>query len=178
MSNQYELGRKNIEALYNWYRKNTGARNEATTRLHLIDTLLFECLAWDKRTDADSEERFAGKYTDYTLKCPRRALIVEAKKEGMYFDIPSGYSNGRYQIKTLKRDVRFFADAFAQASGYCKNAEHRMGQSQMDISLFASSAAGRMAYRQKMVMRLCSIPLNQCSTISGCYGTYYQNQVS
>jgi hypothetical protein len=120
MSSQYEKGRENIEALFDWYQKNVGTRNEATTRLHLIDTLLFECLAWDKRSDAESEERFAGKYTDYTLKCPRRGLIIEAKREGIYFDIPSGYSNKRYRIKTLKRDIPRLGDAILQASGYCQ----------------------------------------------------------
>lgn len=58
--------------------------------------------------------------TDYTLKCPRRGLIIEAKKEGIYFDIPSGYSNRRYRIKTLKRDVPGLGEAISQASGYCQ----------------------------------------------------------
>jgi hypothetical protein len=47
-------------------------------------------------------------------------VIVEAKKEGTYFDIPSGMSNRQYAIRTLTRDVPGLGEAITQASGYCQ----------------------------------------------------------
>ncbi len=120
MSSQYEAGKKALERLAGWYAPHVGTRNEAATRLHLIDDLLFECLLWDKRADCIPEERIDGQYADYTLLCPRRMVIVEAKKEGIYFDIPSGLSNRQYAIKTLSRDVPGLGDAITQAAGYCQ----------------------------------------------------------
>ncbi|MFH1941388.1 MAG: hypothetical protein ABIL68_04730 [bacterium] len=120
MSSQYETGKEKIVSLSSWYQEHSGKRNEATTRLHIIDTLLFECLYWDKRTDCMVEERLNGKYSDYTLMCPRRTVIVEAKREGLYFEIPSGYSNRRYRIKTLIKDVEELGAAILQASDYCQ----------------------------------------------------------
>lgn len=87
VSGVYESCWKAIGELANWYETNVGTRNEATTRLHLIDRLLFECLGWD-RNDVTAEEAHNGQYADYTLHAPRRILIVEAKKEGVYFDLP------------------------------------------------------------------------------------------
>lgn len=120
MSNEYERGRHAIELLQAWYSTNSGSRNEATTRLHIIDQLLFECLSWDKRTDCISEERFDETYADYTLLCPRRILIIEAKKEGLYFDIPTGMSNRQYSIGVLRRDIPELGKAINQAASYCQ----------------------------------------------------------
>jgi len=119
MGSQFEVGKKAIEALAEWYISHAASRNEATTRLHLIDDLLFECLFWDKRSDCITEERLDGLYADYTLMCPRRMVIVEAKKEDVYFDIPSGLSNRQYAIRTLS-DVPGLAEAIRQAAGYCQ----------------------------------------------------------
>lgn len=70
MSSEYEAGRKALEGLAAWYASHSASRNEATTRLHLIDDLLFECLVWDKRCDCVLEERIDGLYADYTLASP------------------------------------------------------------------------------------------------------------
>ena len=120
MSSLYETSKDRFVALYEWYKKNKGTRNEATTRLHLIDCIFFECLGWDKRADCITEERYDGNYTDYTFVYPRRVLIVEAKKEGMYFDVPSDLSNGIYKIKTLEKDVPNLGKAIDQVANYCQ----------------------------------------------------------
>ena len=120
MSSEYENSRLRIEELRNWYNANPGDRNEATTRLQLIDILLIECLGWDKRSDCILEDRFEGTYTDYSMLCPMRTLIVEAKREGIYFDIPSGLSNRDYSILTLKKDIPKLGDAIDQAAAYCQ----------------------------------------------------------
>ncbi len=121
MASLYEMCKDRLTGLYDWYVKNKGTRNEATTRLHLIDTIFFECLGWDKREDCKAEERFNGTYTDYTFLSPRRILIVEAKKEGIYFDIPDGFSNHIYKISTLKKDVPNLGDAINQVAAYAQN---------------------------------------------------------
>ena len=120
MSSLYESCKEKLSYLFDWYKENKGNRNEATTRLHLIDTIFFECLGWDRKADCITEERFEGKYTDYTFHAPHRLLILEAKKEGTYFDIPDDYSNGKYKIKTLKEDVPNLREAVDQVADYCQ----------------------------------------------------------
>ncbi len=85
MSFNYDTCQKNIELLAQWYKEHRGERNEATTRLTLIDRLFFECLAWEK-ADVILEESHNKTYADYTFLAPRRILIVEAKKARGYKD--------------------------------------------------------------------------------------------
>jgi len=120
MSSEYESAYQRIEGLLKWYKSHTGERNEATTRLHLIDELLFECMGWDKRSDCVVEESIEGTYSDYSLMCPRRTVIVEAKKEGIYFDIPSGFTNRDYKIRTIVKDIPPLCIAINQAAAYCQ----------------------------------------------------------
>lgn len=119
---EYEDGHGNLSSLIDWANKNNDerSRNEATTRLHLIDRLFFECLGWE-RGDCVAEERLNGEYIDYSFRCPQCLLIVEAKKEGIYFELPVGTS-------IQKKDIRFFKDNFSevykavgQATSYCQN---------------------------------------------------------
>ena len=121
MSSEYESGKGSLKGLCSWYTDHEANRNEATTRLHLIDELLFQVLGWDKRADCIVEERLDNTYTDYELLCPRRTVIVEAKREGIYFEIPSGISNKQYNIKTLAGDVPKLGDAIHQAALYCQH---------------------------------------------------------
>src|SRR5258706_16454313 len=116
----FEEGLKNLKDLAAWYEKNSDdrTRNEATTRLHLIDTILFDCLGWPKE-NCKTEERFDNKYTDYSFFCPRRMLIVEAKKEGAYFELPAGFERGKIRINTLIDKVEGVGDALNQAMAYC-----------------------------------------------------------
>ena len=95
-------------------------RNEATTRLQLIDELIFGCLGWDK-AECVAEERFEGTYTDYSLGSPYTNLIVEAKREEIHFEIPAGYSNFTYRIKTLESDAPLVFAAVKQAMTYCQS---------------------------------------------------------
>ena len=95
-------------------------RNEATTRLQLVDRIVFECLGWD-RHDCIAEERYEGKYSDYSLSAPHRTLIVEAKREGDYFQLPAGQI-----VRSPRISIRYFekynASAFAavqQCIEYC-----------------------------------------------------------
>ena len=80
MQEKFELGRENLEKLITWYADRKGDRNEATTRLHLIDTIIFDVLGWEK-DNVSAEDSHEGEYTDYTLRNTRVLAILEAKKE-------------------------------------------------------------------------------------------------
>lgn len=99
---------------------NKGDRNEATTRLHLLDTLMFDCLGWS-RNDAVLEDPYAGEYTDYTFSAPRPVLIVEAKKEGDYFELPAGSSKIERSIPNLCKGNVGLKSAMEQVAQYCQS---------------------------------------------------------
>jgi len=68
----------------------TSSTSEADTRLRAINTLLFEVLKWEK-TDVETERycRAAG-FADYLFSSNgSRGLILEAKKAGIFFVLPS-----------------------------------------------------------------------------------------
>jgi ABC-type Fe3+ transport system substrate-binding protein len=44
MTADYDTCRDNLEKFVNWYASSAGQRNEATTRLQLVDELFFDCL--------------------------------------------------------------------------------------------------------------------------------------
>ena len=95
-------------------------RNEATTRLQFIDELLFDCLGWDK-SECVAEDRFEGKYSDYSLGTPYQHLILEAKKEDVYFEVPAGVNDLTFRIQRFKDDAPEVYDAIKQAMGYCQS---------------------------------------------------------
>jgi len=123
MAVDYETGRAALKSLARDFEKEglEAKRNEATTRLHLINRLLFECLGWE-RTNCSSEDSHDGQYADYTLyvQKPRRALIVEAKKQGIYFELPAGHTKLEYPLTSLQRDDARVFKAVAQAVEYCQ----------------------------------------------------------
>lgn len=122
MGVDYNEGEKNLRSLIKWYSSNVNehTRNEATTRLHLIDHLLFECLGWD-REDCKTEERIHGQYIDYSFFCPGCLFIVEAKREGIYFELPVGTESLQYNISFFSRRIKGIAPAINQAIGYCQS---------------------------------------------------------
>jgi hypothetical protein len=144
----YELGERNVRVLATWYTLNSKNRNEATTRLHIIDRLFFDCLGWDREhvvvEDAENRE-----YTDYTFVFPRRLLIVEAKKEGTYFELPVGHSNLDYSIGPLLRASRPLKGALEQVGGYCQRRGVRFGavtNGHQLVAFIASRDDGRPPY--------------------------------
>ena len=93
-------------------------RNEATTRLQLIDELLFSCLGWDK-SQCVAEDRLDGKYTDYSLGTPQVTLVIEAKREEVSFTLPAGYNNLTYRIQRFRKEAPDVLKAIEQAMAYC-----------------------------------------------------------
>lgn len=120
MARDSEEGKAKLEDLANWYSSRKAKRNEATTRLHLVDCLFLDCLGWD-RDDVTAEEQHAGKFVDYVFRTTRAVLIVEAKKEGDYFELPAGKRRPIYSIRGLRDSCSAVRDALDQVMGYCQN---------------------------------------------------------
>lgn len=126
MTVDYESGREAFEELVKLYGEEVGERNEATTRLQMIDRLFFECLGWDK-DDVVVEEQQAGEFADYTFSLMRRVLIVEAKKEGVWFDVPVEKEQMEYSLRSLVRESEGLKEAVKQAAGYCQSRGVELG---------------------------------------------------
>jgi hypothetical protein len=121
VSNPYEDGKQALDRLITWYDEQPSEnRNEATTRLHLIDTLLVDVLAWPKE-EIEAEEAYGGEYTDYSLGRPATRMIIEAKREGIYFNLPVGITSLVNRLSTLTdgKNGKPFKAALEQAAGYC-----------------------------------------------------------
>ncbi len=116
---EYEEGRQNLVNLLQSSMGGALQRNEATTRLHLVDYLFFDCLGWE-RVDAVLEEPLGSEFADYTFSSPHRLLIVEAKKEGGLFEVPAGRVRIEYAIPSLFRDYPNLKAAMEQAANYCQ----------------------------------------------------------
>lgn len=86
----YEQGIESIHALFHFASANDQllGRNEAQTRLDLIDRLLAS-LGWTT-PDIRVEVHSSGTYSDYQLGSPATRLLIEAKREGTYFVLPAG----------------------------------------------------------------------------------------
>lgn len=119
MTDNYEAGLEEIEKLRTWYGQNEADRNEATTRAHLIDVLIYDVLAWDRHS-VTLEDHHGGEYSDYTLKAPRPQLIIEAKREGSYFEVPLGPGGQVRGLKPLIRSNDDLRTAVSQVATYCQ----------------------------------------------------------
>ncbi|MDR1389782.1 MAG: hypothetical protein LBJ31_07370 [Treponema sp.] len=93
-------------------------RNEATTRIQLIDKMLIDCLGWDRQY-IETEQYFQDEYTDYELGIPQKRLVIEAKREGTYFELPAGFKKEKCALRTICNLSTEFNDAIAQVTKYC-----------------------------------------------------------
>ena len=118
MNYDYDSCRAALDKLSKWYEENKSTRNEATTRLQLIDRLFTECLGWEA-SDIVVEDSCEETYADYVFRAPSPILVIEAKKEGDYFDIPTGAVKIQRVIKSLARDSKSLRLALDQVSVYC-----------------------------------------------------------
>ncbi|MCU4611006.1 P-loop NTPase family protein [Acinetobacter ursingii] len=109
----------NLENIINNNQKNYN-RNEAQTRFDLIDELLLKCFAWEKH-EIFLEHAEGRTYTDYELGSPKIA-IIEAKKEGVSFDLPiQAKPILKKSIKSIFISSPEAKEAIEQASRYCQS---------------------------------------------------------
>jgi hypothetical protein len=71
------------------------------------------------REDCRSEEWFESRFTDYAFGSPRR-LVVEAKREGIYSELPVGFDKRTCKLATIIHRSPEIESAIRQALGYCQ----------------------------------------------------------
>ena len=114
----FDKGLENFEKLLNDSSLQFTDKNEAETRLKIIDRIFRDCLGWEL-SDISVEENYNGTYTDYIFSTSNKALIVEAKKEGTYFEIPNS-NRLKKSIKALTSNNDELKAAIIQVTNYCK----------------------------------------------------------
>lgn len=117
-SNQFDMGAVVVSQLAVTEEHSPRDRNEATTRLNLIDTLFFDALGWP-REEVILEEPIDQTYTDYSFGRPATRLIVEAKREGEYFTLPETSGASVLRLATLLRGNQNLSNAVKQTTAYC-----------------------------------------------------------
>lgn len=96
--------------------------NEANTRHHVIDRILHEVLDWPK-AQVSCEDAVASGFIDYVLTkaSGQVALVIEAKREGKYFELPKAKHEQEPHyilIRTLLTDPNI-KSAITQVRNYC-----------------------------------------------------------
>ena len=117
----FEAAKLNLTKLIEWAKTNDNdlTRNEAATRLHLIDSLLMSCLSWPKE-ECHPEDRFDGKHPDYSLGGAAKKCVIEAKKEGSHFELPVGFNKPTCSLSTLTDANKDIKAAVKQTLKYCQ----------------------------------------------------------
>ena len=117
---------------------NSRTKNEAETRHKIIDFVVHDFLSWPKNRVAVEEYINPG-YADYILKKENGddLLFIEAKKEGVYFEIPLAYSSTETSsyitIKKLISDENI-SKAVKQVRNYCFDTGCEYARLPMDMS--------------------------------------------
>lgn len=113
-----DTGHKNFLRLFATYNEKSNF-NEADTRAKIIDVLFKECLGWEE-TNIKREEHVESGIVDYVLSYLGSPMIViEAKKQGEYFDIPRTMTNRRYVLRGAIESVDNLKSSIEQAKRYC-----------------------------------------------------------
>ncbi|WP_103664863.1 hypothetical protein [Gracilimonas amylolytica] len=115
----YDEAKSNLGKLINWFEHHKDDRNESDTRFHLIDKILLEVLNWQPE-DINTETHHNGTFTDYILSSPIPLAIIEAKKEGIYFELPVGNKQITRNLKPLCNDNDEIKKAVQQVASYCQ----------------------------------------------------------
>ncbi|WP_421812209.1 hypothetical protein [Flagellimonas sp.] len=99
--------------------------NEAETRFKIIDEVLEKYLKWPKDSTA-VEKNINGNRADYILydKSIRPVIVIESKKNGSYFNLPSNYNSSKnyqkIQLEKLLSDNNI-KNAVFQVKEYCED---------------------------------------------------------
>jgi hypothetical protein len=111
-----------LDKLISWAQEHVVGieRNEATTRLHLIDELLMNVLTWPRAQVRAEEPTLSTGRADYVLGDPSRQLVVEAKREGHSFRLPPE-TPVKTRLTTLFRLDPDLRAVIEQARGYASD---------------------------------------------------------
>lgn len=101
--------------------------SEADTKSKIIDRIFKECLNWAE-TDIKREGHSQSGFADYVFKIDDRPLFVlEAKREGINFEIPPNFTGRRYKISGVISECKELISAIDQAQRYCIDRGVRVG---------------------------------------------------
>jgi hypothetical protein len=115
MTNEPDDALFNFKKVRFWEKKLT----EADTRVKVIDEILKNSLGWTE-SDIQRETHVDGGFVDYVLsidELPR--LVIEAKSNGDYFNIPLSMKSRRYKLSASISKVENAKEAIEQARNYC-----------------------------------------------------------
>ena len=116
----YESGRQALQRLADMEISDSeqveSARNEASTRYHIIDLLVTDVLCWHKSAVNVERHEDSG-YSDYELGSAP-SLLLEAKKEGVHFSLPAGWDKETAKLETLFSASEDIEKAVKQAIDY------------------------------------------------------------
>jgi len=94
--------------------------SETDTRCKLIDPLFSDCLNWGKEDIIREKNAKHAGYIDYIFKSGKRFLfLLEAKKEGIAFEIPPNFKNRHYKINGTISECKELIKAMEQVHEYC-----------------------------------------------------------
>jgi len=117
----YDSAKRALDSLIEWADANYVGRkrNEATTRLHIIDDMLTGVLGWSKQAIRCEEPAGSGRI-DYACGEPGTLFVLEAKREGITFSLPVGTRAGVHSIASLTSgdSGKELRDALTQVVGY------------------------------------------------------------
>ncbi len=94
--------------------------SEADTRAKLLDRILREVLCWpEDGNNVRREEHIHEGYIDYKLRAGVNGLIVEAKKVGKTFIVPTGTRfGGKLSVKNLLQKQKDLREMYDQVTTY------------------------------------------------------------
>lgn len=96
-------------------------QTEADTRARLIDRVLSEVLDWPNHQISREENAHPG-FMDYVLILNRRVAVLEAKKSGETFHLPSDITSRKpFTLNGIIRKVANLQTYIDQVLGYCFN---------------------------------------------------------
>ncbi len=121
MTTKIDAGHKVLTSLVRTYGQlQLADKNEAETRLKVIDEVLFEVLGWQKE-DVSVEERVSEdgntRFADYIIRTASTAILIEAKRAGAAFALPT--ERTRLKLGGVLAGGEL-GDAIRQARDYCR----------------------------------------------------------
>lgn len=109
---------KNFLEIYEKYHNSNLNFNESDTRSKIIDFILRDCLDWDENFIVRENSTPAG-FSDYELHINNiPVIVIEAKKEGEYFEIPANKKSRNYKISGAISTVDNLMVALNQVHNY------------------------------------------------------------
>jgi len=107
-----------LKEIVELFRDSDKIRNEAQTRHHIINKIIYNVLDWPE-DQVEVEDYEQKTFTDYELGKPRQ-VIIEAKREGRTFEIPAGLSKKNIiDISSLLKSNEDLKGAIEQVQLYC-----------------------------------------------------------